>query len=131
MTRAGAGGGSGARNGRLNSSRSGLTHPGAGGRTAESERPVKRYERFEPVTVRAAARLLRAGRTGLLTAAEADFYLAELVALDTFAGHGARPGLRRLAQRTARGGNRALRSRLTTSEADPVARVRRPVCLVH
>ncbi len=91
---------------------------------------MKRYERFEPVTVRAAARLLRAGRTGLLSAAEADFYLEELVALDAHAGPGARPGLRRLAQRAARGGNRVLRSRLTSSNGVTVTRVRRPVCLV-
>ena len=74
-------------------------------------------------------RVLRAGRAGLFTAAEADFYLAELVALDAFAGYGARRGLRQLAQRTARGGNRALRSRLAARKAEPVARVRRPVCL--
>ena len=91
---------------------------------------MKRYERFEPVTVRAAARLLKAGRAGLLFAAEAEFYLEELVALDAHAGSGARPGLRRLARRAARGGNRVLRSRLTTSDEVPVTRVRRPECLL-
>ena len=112
------------------SPRSGLTRPAPAAERERARRTVKRYERFEPVTVRAAARLLRAGRTGLLTPVEADFYLAELVALDAYAGQGAQPGLRRLAQRTARGGNRALRSRLTAGEAEPVPLVRRPVCLV-
>jgi hypothetical protein len=58
-----------------------------------------RYERFEPITVRAAARVLHLQRTGIVTPAEARFYLQELTAMDAHAAPGSSPSLARLAER--------------------------------
>src|SRR5436309_2766040 len=45
----------------------------------------RRYERFESITVRAAARVLQVQRDGDITAQEAEFYLRELAAMDAHA----------------------------------------------
>src|SRR5688572_13422062 len=47
-----------------------------------------RYERFEPITVRAAARVLHLQRSGVVTPREARFYLSELAEMDAHAGRG-------------------------------------------
>jgi hypothetical protein len=60
-----------------------------------------RYERFEPITVRAAARVLQLQRAGVVTATEARFYLHELAAMDAHAGEGAFESLFRAARRCA------------------------------
>jgi hypothetical protein len=65
------------------------------------ENPRRRYERFEPITVRAAARVLHLQRGGVVSAREAWFYLRELAAMDAHAGPGAFPSLARMAQRRA------------------------------
>ena len=57
--------------------------------------------RFEAITVRAAARVLRLQRTGVISTAEADFYLAELAEMDRYADRRASRSLFRLAQRHA------------------------------
>jgi hypothetical protein len=57
--------------------------------------------RFEPITVRAAARVLQLQRAGVVSAAESRFYLRELAAMDRHAGSGAGPALRRMARRFA------------------------------
>jgi hypothetical protein len=56
-------------------------------------------EEFEPVTVRAAVRVVQLQRAGVLPAGEARFYLHELAAMDAHAGPEAFPSLARLAQR--------------------------------
>ena len=61
--------------------------------------PAPRYQRFEPVTVRAAARVLQLQRVGIVTAGEARFYLQELADMDEHAGRGAYITLHRMAQR--------------------------------
>jgi hypothetical protein len=71
----------------------GAARNGGPGRT---ERP---YERFEPITVRAAARVLQLQRAGVVSAREAQFYLRELTAMDAHAGRGAFPSLARAARR--------------------------------
>lgn len=60
----------------------------------------QRHQSFEPVTVRAAARLVHFARIGRIQPYELDPYLAELVRMDTRANgnHGLR-SLRRLAFR--------------------------------
>jgi hypothetical protein len=63
------------------------------------ERPARRYERFEPITVRAAGRVLQLQRAGVVCAKEARFYLRELLAMDARAGRGALASLARTAQR--------------------------------
>jgi hypothetical protein len=59
--------------------------------------------RFEPVTVGAAARVLRLHREGGLSAREARFYLRELAAMDAHAGAGAVPALVRAARLKSEG----------------------------
>lgn len=49
-------------------------------------RTEQRYERFEAITVRTAARVLQLQRAGVVTAREAAFYLRELLAMDAHAG---------------------------------------------
>jgi hypothetical protein len=61
--------------------------------------PAPRYQRFEPVTVRAAARVLQLQRVGIVTAGEAQFYLQELADMDEHASRGAYATLLRMAQR--------------------------------
>src|SRR5437763_6713050 len=64
----------------------------------------KRYQRFERVTVRAAARLLRGSRAALIAASELKYYLRELVMLDAHATPAGGGSLRRLAlSRSPRG----------------------------
>ncbi|MGV3720577.1 MAG: hypothetical protein ACO1SX_06665 [Actinomycetota bacterium] len=63
--------------------------------------PEPRYDRFEPITVRAATRVLQLQQAGVVTAPEARFYLSELVTMDRHAGPGALRSLTRLAQRHA------------------------------
>src|SRR5438067_57245 len=60
--------------------------------------PGPRYARFEPITVRAAARVLRLQRAGVVSAREAGFYLRELAAMDAHAGRGAFRSLVRAAR---------------------------------
>ena len=60
---------------------------------------ASRYQRFEPVTVRAAARVLQLQRVGIVSACEARFYLQELADMDEHAGRGAYHTLLRMAQR--------------------------------
>jgi hypothetical protein len=57
------------------------------------------YERFEPITIRAAARVLHLQRAGVVSAAEAEFYLRELASMDAHAGDGAYASLLSAAQR--------------------------------
>jgi hypothetical protein len=61
--------------------------------------PPPRYQRFEPVTVRAAARILQLQRVGIVTAEETRFYLRELADMDEHASRGAYSTLLRMAQR--------------------------------
>jgi hypothetical protein len=61
----------------------------------------RRYERFERVTVRAAARLLRGRHAAGITPSEAEGYLRELTALDAHAAPAAYKSLRRLADARA------------------------------
>jgi hypothetical protein len=68
-------------------------------RPGELRRSIHRYERFEPITVRAAARVLHLQRTGVVSPAEARFYLHELAAMDRHAGRDAAVGLARRARR--------------------------------
>jgi hypothetical protein len=68
-----------------------------------------RYERFEPVTVRAALRVMdQASRLGMTPWEVADS-LRELAAMDRFAGPGAYAALRRMAKRRT-GGARGRRA---------------------
>ena len=84
----------------------------------------RRYERFEPITVRAAARVLQLQQTGIVSSWEAGFYLHELIDMDRHATRGAYPNLLRLAQRHL--GHRAL-SRTRSEEPEGA----RPFCLDH
>jgi len=109
------------RNGRSDSDRHGVERQGLRGNSyerddhqpwnsdlAESDglgRSEPRYERFEPVTVSAAARVLLLQRARVVSVEEAHFYLHELAAMDRHASPGAYPSLLRLAQsRLATGG---------------------------
>lgn len=56
------------------------------GRRDPRSGPAQRYERFEPITVRAAARVLQLQRSGVVSAKEAAFYLRELATMDAHAG---------------------------------------------
>jgi hypothetical protein len=71
----------------------------------------RRYERFEAITVRAAARVLRLQQCGVVAAHEAEFYLRELAAMDAHAGRGAHRSLLRAAQRQAPGAGSGLDGR--------------------
>jgi hypothetical protein len=71
---------------------------GARGREVVPAAP-RRYERFEPVTVRAAARVLQLQRSGVIPATDAGFYLRELAAMDAHAGENAFESLLRAARR--------------------------------
>jgi hypothetical protein len=66
--------------------------------------PQQRYERFEPVTVRAAARVLQLQRSGVIPAADAAFYLRELATMDAHAGADSFESLLRAARRQAAAG---------------------------
>jgi hypothetical protein len=61
-------------------------------------RSEQRYERFEPITVRTAARVLQLQRAGVVSAREAAFYLRELLAMDAHADAEAFSALVRAAQ---------------------------------
>jgi len=65
----------------------------------DDKRAERRYERFEPITVRAAARVLQLRRAGVVSPREARFYLQELAAMDQHAGRGSFPRLARMAER--------------------------------
>src|ERR1051325_5818576 len=58
-----------------------------------------RDERFEAITIRAAARVLQLQRAGVVSAREARFYLRELTDMDAHAGRHASPALARAAER--------------------------------
>lgn len=62
------------------------------------ERTEPHSEQFEPVTVRAAARVLQLQRASVVSLPEARFYLQELAAMDRYAGAGAFASLLRRAQ---------------------------------
>lgn len=89
----------------------------------------RRYDRFEAITVRAAARVLQLQQSGIVSAWEAGFYLHELVDMDRYASPGAYSSLLRMAQRHL--GHRApVRAR--TSEDPDESRplwLDHPVCL--
>jgi hypothetical protein len=68
-------------------------------RSDDLGRPERRYERFEPITVRAAARVLQLQRAGVVSAEETRFYLRELAEMDLHARRGAFSSLARIAQR--------------------------------
>jgi hypothetical protein len=61
----------------------------------------QRYVRFEPITVRAAARVVELQWAGVIPAQDAPYYLRELLAMDAHAGEAAFPNLVRAAQRRA------------------------------
>jgi hypothetical protein len=61
----------------------------------------RRYERFHPVTVRAAGRVMQLAHAGEIGFGEAGFYVRELAALDGRFGPGAFRALQRLATREA------------------------------
>ena len=67
--------------------------------------PEKRFYRFDPVTVRAAARIVRFDRSGRFAWWEARFYLRELAAID---GHRTRGASRKLASLASRCASLAL-----------------------
>src|SRR3954451_1056142 len=60
-----------------------------------------KFQRFDPITVRAAARIVHMGASGRLTTWEVRYYLRELAAMLPRAGRGATRGLSRLAMRRA------------------------------
>jgi hypothetical protein len=62
---------------------------------------TKRYQRFEPVTVRAATRLVRMARLGRITPTEVGRYIAILSAIDAHAGERGAQALCRIASRAA------------------------------
>lgn len=65
-----------------------------------------RYTRFEPVTLRAAARVLCLARSGAIHTWEEDAYLLDLLSLDRFARRTQDwDALRKTARRLARLGN--------------------------
>lgn len=57
--------------------------------------------RFEPITVRAAVRVIQLQRAGVVSNLEADFYLSELAAMDRHTGPRGAAALARLARRQA------------------------------
>lgn len=61
----------------------------------------RRFERFDPVTVRAAARLVRYARCQRLSASAVETYLRELALLQPMSGPDAHRALERLARRAA------------------------------
>lgn len=78
--------------------REGDPHVAAGARGGRPGKPVRHCQRFEPITVSAAARVLQLKQSGVLSATEAWFYLHELAAMDAHAGREAFPALLRGAQ---------------------------------
>jgi hypothetical protein len=68
-------------------------------------RPKNRFERFQPLTVRAAARIIRLSEAGRIPRWEVEHYLRELVATDAFASRNSHGALRRLADWWASFGN--------------------------
>ncbi len=60
------------------------------------------YIRFEPITVRAAVRVIQLKRAGVISSVEADFYVSELAAMDRHTGAKSAAALARLARRQAR-----------------------------
>jgi hypothetical protein len=59
----------------------------------------ERYAHFEPVTVRAAARVIHLAEGGRVSRWDATYYVQQLAAIDALATHaGAVPALRRLAR---------------------------------
>jgi hypothetical protein len=62
---------------------------------------TNRYHRFDPITIRAAARLVHMGRTGRLSEWEVRYYIRELTAMVPQAAPRASRALRRLAERRA------------------------------
>jgi len=69
----------------------------------EAKKRDQRYERFEPITVRAAVRVLQLQREGVVTVKETASYLRWLVAMDAHASEDAFPRLVRAAQRHCAG----------------------------
>jgi hypothetical protein len=59
------------------------------------------YLRFESITVRAAVRVIRLQRAGVVSGIEADFYISELAAMDRHIGAQGASVLARLALRQA------------------------------
>jgi hypothetical protein len=57
--------------------------------------------RFEPITVRAAVRVIRLQRAGVVSGVEADFYISELAAMDRHTGARGAGVLARMARRQA------------------------------
>ncbi len=103
-----------------------------GGRSKQKAREVmessRRFTRFDPITVRAAARLLRFAEAYGLSRAGTRAYLQELTLLERHAGADAHRGLERLARRrTVPGGPglpvpiRRIRIRVQPSLAQPGA----------
>jgi hypothetical protein len=80
-----------------------------------------RFERFDPVTVRAAARVIRIGWLGRLSAAEIRCFILHLADLHPANGTRAAGSLTRLAQRQAAFGDHGVPS------AFRLRRCRRPV----
>jgi len=78
--------------------------PGKPRRMVRGERVMqeeRRYFRFEPLTVRAAARVVYLEQTGRLPLRDVRFYLRELSVMEPRAGGRARHRLRQLAERRA------------------------------
>jgi len=75
------------------------------------------YERFQPITVRAAVRVVQLHRAGVVTAREARFYIRELAAMDGQTDRRAFPSLNRIARRHA-----AARPMVRFAGVDPGAR---------
>lgn len=86
----------------------------------------RRFERFDPVTVRAAARLVRFAQAQQLSAEGLDVYLRELALLQPLARPKAHQALARLARRLASFGRLGVSTPfnkqriLQTRFADPV-----------
>ena len=59
------------------------------------------YLRFEPITVRAAVRVIKLQRAGVVSSVEADFYISELAAMDRHTGSKGAAVLARMARRQA------------------------------
>ena len=81
---------------------------------------TRRYERFEPVTVRAAARLAHLSHNGRIPREEISAYFRNLASLDPHAGPAAPERLHRLARRRSTLGSTGAPSQFG------MARVRRP-----
>jgi len=62
---------------------------------------VRATLRFEPVTVRAAVRVIQLQRQGVVSGIEADFYLSELSAMERHSGANGAAVLARMARRQA------------------------------